>query len=323
MKRIALFLILFTFVIIAEAQQFSVSGSVSDNVSNEPLYFANIRVLNSSLGTSSNRNGDYELKLKRGEYRLTVSYIGYISDTVSIILNKNQREVNFELTPTKVVLSEIIIRPGENPAIPIIRKAIQRKVERNQKLKSYEFEAYTKGIIKTQEEISSKGRSVNVGLGIDDSLKLKITGILENQSKGYYKKPDSYKEIIIARKQSSNFPSSINMLTGGRQIQNFYENKVSFFGRNFPGPLSDNALSYYYFKLEKRMTMDNRIVYKIYMTPENYSDPGFEGNIFITDSTYDLIKVELRLNRAANTGGLFDTISIYQQTPCQLRSGSE
>src|ERR1035437_814568 len=100
MKRIALFLILFTFVIIAEAQQFSVSGSVSDNVSkyngsfdtlsvsgsvsdnvsNEPLYFANIRVLNSSLGTSSNRNGDYELKLKKGAYRLTVSYIGYISD---------------------------------------------------------------------------------------------------------------------------------------------------------------------------------------------------------------------------------------------------
>ena len=313
MKRIALFLILFTFVIIAEAQQFSVSGSVSDNVSNEPLYFANIRVLNSSLGTSSNRNGDYELKLKKGAYRLTVSYIGYISDTVSIVLNKNQREVNFELTPTKVVLSEIIIRPGENPAIPIIRKAIQRKVERNQKLKSYEFEAYTKGIIKTQEEISSKGRSVNIGLGVKDSLKLKITGILENQSKGYYKKPDSYKEIIIARKQSSNFPSSINMLTGGRLIQNFYENKVLFFGRNFPGPLSDNALSYYYFKLEKRMTMDNRIVYKIYMTPENYSDPGFEGNIFITDSTYDLIKVELQLNRAANTGGLFDTISIYQQ----------
>ena len=188
---------------------------MTDKGTNDPLYFANIRVLNTSLGTSSNRNGDYELKLKKGTYRLTVSYIGYISDTVSIVLDKNLRDVNFELTQTKVVLSEIIIRPGENPAIPIIRKAIQRKDERNQKLKSYEYEAYTKGIIKTQEDISSKGNSVSLGLGINDSLKLKITGILENQSKGYFKKPDSYKEIIIARKQSSNFPSSINMLTGG------------------------------------------------------------------------------------------------------------
>ena len=110
-----------------EAQQFSVSGKVSDKETNDQLYFANIRVLNSSLGTSSNRNGDYELKLKKGTYRLTVSYIGYISDTVSIVLDKNLREVNFELIQTKVVLSEIIVRPGENPAIPIIRKAIKRK----------------------------------------------------------------------------------------------------------------------------------------------------------------------------------------------------
>jgi hypothetical protein len=313
MKRIALFLILFTFDVIVEAQQFSVSGSISDKGTNERLYFANIRVLNSSLGTSSNRNGDYELKLQKGIYRLSVSYIGYISDTVAILLDKNLRNVNFELTQTKVTLSEIIVHPGENPAIPIIRKAIKRKDERNEKLRTYEFEAYTKGIIKTQEDISSKGNSVSLGLGISDSLKLKITGILENQSKGYFKKPDNYKEIIIARKQSSNFPSSVNMLTGGRLIQNFYEDKVSFFGRNLTGPLSNDALSYYYFNLEKRMTMDKRIVYKIYMTPDNHRDPGFEGNIFITDSTYDLIKVELQLNRAANTGGLFDTISIYQQ----------
>ena len=297
----------------AEAQQYSVSGKVIDKTTNDLLYFANIRVLNSSLGTTSNRNGDYELKLKKGEYRLSVSFIGYISDTISIVLDKNMRGVNFELVQTKVVLSEIIVRPGENPAIPIIRKAIKRKDERNQRLKSYEYDAYTKGIIKTQEDISSKGNAVNLGIGVNDSIKLKITGILENQSKGYFKKPDSYKEIIIARKQSSNFPSSVNMLTGGRLIQNFYEDNVSFFGRNFPGPLSENALSYYYFNLEKRMTMDNRIVYRIYMTPDNYSDPGFQGNIFITDSTYDLIKVELQLNRAANTGGLFDTISIYQQ----------
>ncbi|MDR3666237.1 MAG: DUF5686 family protein, partial [Ignavibacteriaceae bacterium] len=239
--------------------------------------------------------------------------IGYISDTVSLDLDRDLQNVNFELTQTKVVLAEIVVRPGENPAIPIIKEAIKRKDERNEKLKSYEFEAYSKGIIKTQEDISSKGNSVDLGLGINDSLKLKITGILENQSKGYFKKPDSYKEIIVARKQSSNFPSSVNLLTGGRLIQNFYEDNVSFFGRNFPGPLSKDALSYYYFNLEKRMTMDNRIVYEIYMSPVIYSDPGFQGNIFITDSTYDLIKVELQLNRAANTGGLFDTISIYQQ----------
>src|ERR1035437_8917989 len=124
-----------------------------------------------------------------------------------------------------------------------IKKAILRKDERNRKLKSYEFEAYTKGIIKTQEDISSKNNGISLGVGTNDTIPLKISGILENQSKGYYKKPDNYKEIIIARKQSANFPSSANMLTGGRLIQNFYEDNVSFFGRFLPGPLAENALS--------------------------------------------------------------------------------
>jgi hypothetical protein len=313
MNQKYLYIIVFFLSYISFAQQYSISGKVLDKSTNEPLYFANIRVLNSSLGTSSNKTGDYEMKLKKGNYKLTVSYIGYISDTISVRLDKNLSNVNFNLKQTKVILSEIIVRPGENPAVSIIRKAIQRKNERNQKLNSYEFEAYTKGIIKTQEDISSKDNSVNLGLGVTDSVKLKITGILENQSKGYYLKPDNYKEIIIARKQSSNFPSSINTLSGGRLIQNFYNDNVSFFSRNLPGPLSNDALKYYYFNLEKRTTIDSKVVYQIYITPDNHTDPGFQGRIFITDGTYDLIKVDLQLNRAANTAGLFDTISIYQQ----------
>ncbi|MDR3667347.1 MAG: carboxypeptidase-like regulatory domain-containing protein, partial [Ignavibacteriaceae bacterium] len=120
MQRIILYLILFTFIAAAEAQQFSVSGKVYDKGTHDLLYFANIRVLNSSLGTTSNRNGSYELKLKGGTHRLTVSYIGYISDTVSLDLDRDLQNVNFELTQTKVVLAEIVVRPGENPAIPII-----------------------------------------------------------------------------------------------------------------------------------------------------------------------------------------------------------
>ena len=49
------------------------------------------------------------------------------------------------------------------------------------------------------------------------------------------------------------------------------------------------------------------------MQPENNSYPGFIGSIFIVDGTFDLIKVYLQVNRAANTGGIFDTINVLQQ----------
>ena len=271
-------------------------------------------MLNTTLGTAANSNGDYELKLSRGEYSLVASYIGYYSDTIKVDLKKDLKGINFTLKKAEILLPDIVIRPGENPALEIIRKAIEKKNERIAKLNTYEFEAYTKGMVRTTDEISARGRTVSAGIGAgDDSVDLKITGILENQSKGYFKKPDQFKDVIIARKQSANFPPTINVVTGGRLIQNFYEGDIRFFGSKLPGPISDDALDYYYYYIDRVVMMDDRKVYKLFLSPENSDDPGFVGNIFINDSTYELIQVDLELNRSANIGGIFDTISIFQQ----------
>ncbi len=294
-------------------QQFTITGKVTDSDTKHPLSFSNIRVMGTTYGTSANVNGEYELRLSAGVYKLITSFIGYNSDTIKINVNQNLLDINFSLSQTKIDLPEIVIKPGVNPALEIIRKAIDRKKIRNQKLKSYEVEAYTKGIIRTTEDISANSNSIGLGLGGSDTSKLIISGILENHSKGYFEQPDKFKEIILARKQSANFPPSINTLTGGRLIQNFYENKINFLGRDLPGPVSDNALDYYYFYIQKVTAQNNSKIYQIHMEPDNPSDPGFVGNIFINDSTFDLVKVDLILNRAANTGGIFDTVNVFQQ----------
>ena len=125
-------------------------------------------------------------------------------------------------------------------------------MKETKKFNSYEFEAYTKGIIKTPNEIKAGSGSIDVRIGNNDTLL--INGIIENESRGYFKKPDNYKEIITARKQTANFPSSINILTGGRIMQNFYNDEISFLGDYLPGPLADNSLSYYYFYIEETVS---------------------------------------------------------------------
>ena len=311
-----IFLILAAFIISSNifAQTYFVSGRITDTKTGEALSYGNIRVLNTTLGTAANSGGYYELKLSTGIHSLVASYIGYYSDTITVNLKADLDSINFRLNETEIRLPDIVIHPGENPALEIIRKAIQKKNERNQKLNSYEFEAYTKGLVRTTDEISARGRSVSAGMGAgEDSVDLKITGILENQSKGYFKKPDQFKEIIVARKQSANFPPTINTVTGGRLIQNFYEDDIRFFGSKLPGPIADNALDYYYYYIDKVVMMNDRKVYKLFLSPDDSDNPGFVGNIFINDSTYELIQVNLELNRAANVGGIFDTISIFQQ----------
>ena len=300
-------------VSIINAQQFTIKGKIVDADSKFPLSFANIRVAETTLGTSSNVNGKFELKLKQGTYKLIASFIGYYSDTVNVEVDKNLNEVNFALRQSEIILSEVLVKPGVNPALEIIRKAIEKKNIRNNRLKNYEVEAYTKGLVRTTEEISAGNNSIGVGLGGSDTTELIIAGILENHSRNYFQQPDKFKSVILARKQSANFPPSINTLTGGRLIQDFYENDVNFLGRDLPGPISDNALNYYYYYIENVLAQNNKTIYQIHIEPDNSSDPGFSGKIFITDSTFDLVKVDLILNRAANTGNLFDTVNIYQQ----------
>jgi hypothetical protein len=306
-------LIILTLQSIILSQQYTITGEVREMGTQNALSFANIRVLNSNMGTAANRGGSYELKLRPGKYYLLASYIGYYSDTVYVELSRDLSDINFSLVPSKIELQEITIRPGENPAIAIIRNAIERKKERNNFLNSYILEAYTKGIFKTNQEMKAGRQSVTLSLGGADTASLNISGILENQSRGYYRKPDNFKEVITARKQSANIPSTLNILTGGRVIQNFYEERINFFGNELRGPIADDALNYYYYYIHEMEAIDDIPVYKIYFSPDNDSDPGFQGFIYITDNRYDLIKVDLNLNRAANIGGIFDTINVFQQ----------
>jgi len=294
------------------AQQFAIEGTITDRFTNHPLAFANIQVMNTSLGTSSNSDGKYLLRLEKGSYKIVASYIGYKSDTISLSVNMNL-PINFKLIHTSINLDEITVLPKENPANTIIKRAILAKNYRNEKLISYKFNAYTKGIIKSTKDISANSNSIGIGLGVKDTAELKITGILENESIGYFQKPNNYKEEIIAQKQSANFPSSINMLTGGRIIQNFYSDDIQFFGRELVSPIAENALEYYYYFIKDTLAIDNRNIFQIQFEPDYKSNPGFIGNLFITDSTFNLIKLDVNLNDAANPGGIFSRVNIIQQ----------
>lgn len=309
-QTVAIYLIT-SFLILG--QQFNVSGLVVNEKTNSPLSFSNIRVAGTTLGTAANKEGQYKLKLKKGSYKLIASYIGYISDTISIELSEDVSNLNFNLIETKINLPEVVVTPGVNPALEIIRKAVLKKQERERKIQSYEFDAYTKGSIRTENDIRAGQNSVSLGIGSSDSSELKITGIIENQSKGFYKKPNLYKEIILARKQTANVPPSVNILTGGRLIQNFYSDDVNFFGRDIPGPVSDNALAFYDYFLEETIGIDDLKIFKIFMQAQNSSNHAFEGYIFISDNSFELVKVDLQLNKAVNFGGLFDTVNVFQQ----------
>lgn len=306
-----LFYLLFLFSLYlgsVNAQMYKLTGNVYDNSTNSPLRYANIRVANSTIGTATNSEGKFTIRLIEGDHALVASYIGYNSDTITVNL-KEPITINFRLNPTDVIIDEVTVVPGRNPAYDIIRKTIETKKKVLQKIEDYSFSAYTKGLIKTTRDFSEGGFS----LSTQDTAKLKITGILENESRGFYKKPDYKKHFIVARKQTANTPPFINILTGGNLIQSFYEDELLFMGKLIPSPISEKTRNYYYYYIEKELVRDNNKIYQIYFNTDNPADPGFYGKLFIEDSSFHLVKVEARLNKMANPGGLFNYVKVLQQ----------
>jgi hypothetical protein len=307
------FLILIVLVpSLIHSQKLSLTGKIIDKLNGELLSYANVRIANSTYGTAANLEGKFEFKLQNDQYKIITSFIGYKSDTTLVNLTSD-KFLTISLEPISYRLPEITVLPRENPANEIIRRAIKAKHKRENNINSYIFKAYTKGLAKTTKDFGRWSQSIGVSIGEKDTGSLKITGIIENESIGYFQKPDQYRDEIVARKQSANTSATINILTGGRLLQNFYANDIRFFNRPLPGPIADNALDYYYYILEDTLAMDKYNVFKINFEPIDKSDPGFYGKIFIIDDLFYLAKLDVNLNEAANPGGIFTKVNVFQQ----------
>ncbi|WP_299526920.1 carboxypeptidase-like regulatory domain-containing protein [uncultured Lutibacter sp.] len=74
-----------------ENQNFSIEGVIldSDNL-NEPLFFAEIQVKDTTISATTDINGTFKFKLKPGTYSLSISFIGYKTiETDALIVTAN------------------------------------------------------------------------------------------------------------------------------------------------------------------------------------------------------------------------------------------
>ena len=88
--------------------RFTVSGTIKDALSGETLIGANVKLQEiRTSGTSSNTYGFYSLSAIQGEYQLQISYTGYKSQTLNILLDRNIT-VEINLSPANE-LQEVVV----------------------------------------------------------------------------------------------------------------------------------------------------------------------------------------------------------------------
>ena len=104
-----LLLIIALFSNILSFAQGTISGTVKDAETNQPLEGASVFAQNTTKGTTTNKEGEFKIYLEKGGYEIIVSYSGYTSKTINLEMS-GDRNFNLQLEKGDNTLSEVIIK---------------------------------------------------------------------------------------------------------------------------------------------------------------------------------------------------------------------
>ena len=96
-------------------QKFTLSGTITDENSNETLIGVNISIPELKTGVTTNEYGFYSLTLPKGIYKFQITYLGYRSIEETVNLSQNIKN-NFRLIGSETVLQEVVIIDNSNKA---------------------------------------------------------------------------------------------------------------------------------------------------------------------------------------------------------------
>ena len=107
----------FVCLLLLTAEGFSqhyIKGRVLDEETQQPLKGASVYINNTTNGTSTNDNGEFELgPFSPGPYEVIASFVGYTTLLYSVEISTTDWRIGFKLSKKEVVLREVLVLSDE------------------------------------------------------------------------------------------------------------------------------------------------------------------------------------------------------------------
>lgn len=262
---------LFSFKVFS--QSYSIQGTVSDSISNEPLGFVTIVFNDGTNGTVTNAFGEYSYTSKTSIYKLTCSYIGYNKKEI-IIRPSSTNTVNIKLVPNQYNLSNVVIISGDNPANRIVRAVVNQRSENDpDRFNSYSYTAYNK-FIYSGVPPSERTKKDSARSGLYEFLEQHYFMILESVVETHFLRPDK-KENIVATKISGVSNPSFTLMNTQIQPLSFYGNFITLLEKNYINPFTKGSTERYFFNIEDTLYAGPDTIYRLSFRP--WKGRNFDG----------------------------------------------
>lgn len=310
-----------------------IMGKVTDAKTQEPIPFVNIILKNSNVGSITDMNGNFKIETKEKGDSLIASFIGYRRQAKKVYLGRFQT-INFQLEPEAIELQEITIvtkkrkRNKDTLALEILDKIWEHKHQNDiEKLDYYEYETYNKVQFDlnnlTEKFFENKvlKQFEFVKKYIDTST---VNGkaylpvfILESVSDFYYRKrPKAEREFIKATQASGINNESVNQFMGNMYIRiNLYDDYLDLFGKGFVSPIARLGRMYYRYYLLDSGWVNNNWCYHLAFVPKIKQENVFSGNFWVTDTTFAIKKINLKIDKNVNLNFINNVIIEQEYAP--------
>ncbi len=294
-----IFSILCYFLIpIAVSAQETIKGVVVEKSTRLPIAFASVTYMKQSVqkGVISDVHGKFEIK-DSGVRSITVSCVGYGQEKVTIGPGTHLSGFIVELKTDTVNIGVVIITPANNPALRIIRKALENKNRNNfENYERYRYRCYLKTFLNLK--ISYNATAAD-SLTIRKNRDFNKRASFISESVILCSRINNLSEARIIALKTSGFENPVPGQYFATSFQNaisFYNNNISLFAipvsydktaAEYISPLSDECLRSYNFSLEETLEDMNDTIWLIEYHPKKGKNfNSLKGKMYISSNGY-------------------------------------
>jgi hypothetical protein len=288
LSRIGLSALFFAIIAMAMAQEtyVTVTGVLKDAKSGDKISFASITVPGTGIGTVSNSDGEFILKVDKSlnaEY-FEVSHVSYVTGKFKISEATGQGKT-FTLDVQPVQLKEVPVLPRD--ARKIVEKAFEKIDENYSEVPNMMNGFYREYIMQRHDYIS-------ISEAVVDIYKSPYKGIQDDQVK-----------IFKGRKGSDvkKADTLIVQLQGGPKVLLLLD-----IVKNRDLSISMDNLDNYTYEFSQEVNIDNKPNWVIEFSPYlAYTEPLYYGKLYICQDNYAITRAEfsLDLQDQAKAAGMF------------------
>ena len=256
-----------------------VTGIVKDKETRRALANVNIAVRGTNIGTVTNADGVFSLKVSKEELRggVVVSHLGYQNVTVSAeTLTDERRRPVVWLTPTTMTLDMLNVYGGS--PLALVEQAI-RRVSQNYASDTHLFSAFYR------ETIQKRNRYIGVSEAVADVYKTDYR--MRDVSR------DRVQILKGRRLESQKRSDTLAVkIAGGPNLPLYLD-----VAKNDAELLSLDMIHCYRFQMQFPVSIDDRMQYVVAFEPRIVLDePLYYGLLYIDQETLTISRAEFQLD---------------------------